>query len=198
MCGLLVSYVWLYPILCVKSGGGDSVPWSWLFLIIRWSRKFPRSPNNQEQPQAGNRYTQKTHHNEHKNQLQFQPPHRAQNCCIPTLLHENAIPSANNRKTKKRMEENKNYSSKQQFPDKVITQLKSQTKKNTQNTGKRNKHKQKQKKTVFTYHSPRIWKLTNLFKHTDIDIAFRSTNTIQHLTKPKPQNHTQEHNKCWI
>ena len=49
--------------------------------------------------------------------------------------------------------------------------------------------------TVFTYHSPRIRKLTNLFKHTGIGIAFRSTNTIQKLTKQKPQNHTQEHNK---
>jgi hypothetical protein len=39
--------------------------------------------------------------------------------------------------------------------------------------------------------------LTNLFKHTDIGIAFRSTNTIQ-LTKPKRRNHTQEHNRSGI
>jgi len=61
----------------------------------------------------------------------------------------------------------------------------------------RNKNKTK-KWAVFTYYSPRIRKLTNLFKHTDIGITFRSTNTIQQLTKQKPQNHMQEHNKSGI
>ena len=32
---------------------------------------------------------------------------------------------------------------------------------------------------TFTYHSPLIRKVTNLFKSTDIRIAFRTTNTIQ-------------------
>jgi hypothetical protein len=49
---------------------------------------------------------------------------------------------------------------------------------------------------VFTYHSPRIRKLTNLFKHTDIGIAFKSTNTTQQLTKPKPKKtHTPTRQK---
>ena len=41
-------------------------------------------------------------------------------------------------------------------------------------------------------------KLTSLFKHIDISIAFRSTNTIQQLTKPKSQNYIKEHNKSGI
>jgi hypothetical protein len=50
---------------------------------------------------------------------------------------------------------------------------------------KQTKHKQTPPKwAVFTYHSPRIRNLTNLFKHTDIGITFNSTNTTQ-LTKPK-------------
>jgi DNA mismatch repair ATPase MutS len=38
--------------------------------------------------------------------------------------------------------------------------------------------------TTFTYHSPKIRKLTNLFKNTNVGIAFRSTTTIHQLTKP--------------
>jgi len=38
---------------------------------------------------------------------------------------------------------------------------------------------------TFTYYSPKIRKLTNLFKHTNINIAFKNTNTIQQYTKPK-------------
>jgi predicted GIY-YIG superfamily endonuclease len=70
--------------------------------------------------------------------------------------------------------------------------------KNTENTpSDRNKNKPR-KWIVFTYHSPRIRKLTNLFKHTDTGIAFRSNNTVQQLTKQKPQNHTQEHNNSGV
>jgi len=49
---------------------------------------------------------------------------------------------------------------------------------------KQNKDENK-KWATFTYHGPQIRKLTNLFKHTNINIAFKSTNTIQHCTKPK-------------
>jgi hypothetical protein len=76
------------------------------------------------------------------------------------------------------------------FPDKVLTQLKSQTQQKTPKTQDNETNKNK-KWAVFTYHSPRIRKLTNLFKHTDTGIAFRSTNTKQQLTKPKPHTRTQ-------
>jgi hypothetical protein len=38
--------------------------------------------------------------------------------------------------------------------------------------------------TTFTYHSPKIRKITNLVKNTNIDIAFRTTTSINQLTKP--------------
>jgi hypothetical protein len=41
---------------------------------------------------------------------------------------------------------------------------------------------------TFTYYSPKIRKLTNLLKHTNINIAFKSTNIIQRYTKPKTLN----------
>ena len=40
--------------------------------------------------------------------------------------------------------------------------------------------------------------ITNLFKQTDIKIAFKSTNTLQQLIKPKAQDTTQEHDKSGI
>jgi hypothetical protein len=51
---------------------------------------------------------------------------------------------------------------------------------------------------TFTYHSSKIRKITNLFKHTNINIAFKSTNTILHLTEPKMHDTTQDYNKSGI
>jgi hypothetical protein len=39
--------------------------------------------------------------------------------------------------------------------------------------------------TTFTSYSPLIRKITSLLKHTNVGISFKSTNTIQDLTKPK-------------
>jgi hypothetical protein len=36
---------------------------------------------------------------------------------------------------------------------------------------------QKKEWVIFTYHSPLIHKITNLFKHTNVNIAFGATNT---------------------
>ena len=38
--------------------------------------------------------------------------------------------------------------------------------------------------TTFSYTSPQIRKITNLFKHTNVRIAYKCTNTISHLSKP--------------
>jgi len=51
---------------------------------------------------------------------------------------------------------------------------------------------------TFTYHSPKVRMITNLFKQTDIKIAFKSTNTLQQPIKPKSQDTTQEHDKSGI
>jgi hypothetical protein len=44
----------------------------------------------------------------------------------------------------------------------------------------------KKTKTTFLYYSPLVHKITNIFKHINVRISFKSTKTIQHLTKPKP------------
>jgi len=55
-----------------------------------------------------------------------------------------------------------------------------------------NNNNKNNKWTTFTYYSPRIRKITNLFKYTNIGISFKSTNTIQQFTKPKLASNTQE------
>jgi hypothetical protein len=41
---------------------------------------------------------------------------------------------------------------------------------------------------TFTNYSPKIKKITNLFKHTNVCTAFKNTNTLQQLTKPKTKH----------
>ena len=52
--------------------------------------------------------------------------------------------------------------------------------------------------TAFTYYSPNIKKITNIFRHTKIVTAFKTTNTLQQLTKPKHESNTQELDKSSI
>ena len=80
-------------------------------------------------------------------------------------------------------------------PLQLIMKLKTQMKHKAQTNTTKDKNK---KWASFTYHSSKIRKITNLFKHTNIKIAFQSTNTIQHLTEPRKQDITQEHNKSGI
>jgi hypothetical protein len=97
------------------------------------------------------------------------------------------------------VEDDKIHSTKQQFPlqSHNTTKITNTTKTRPTQDNETNKNKTK-KWAFFPYHSPRIRKLTTLFKHTDVGMAFRSTDTIQQLTKPKAQNHTQEHNRSGI
>ena len=46
----------------------------------------------------------------------------------------------------------------------------------------------KRKLVAFNYHSPMIRRITNLFKHTDLNIAFRANNTLQQQLSEKQSN----------
>ena len=74
------------------------------------------------------------------------------------------------------------------FPNTHIARLKTkiQHKAHIRTTKDENK-----KWATFTFHSPKVRQLTNLFKHTNINIAFKSTNTIQQSIKPKTQKKCQ-------
>jgi len=75
---------------------------------------------------------------------------------------------------------------------KLTAQIQCKTQMNTTNKSNNNKW------ATFTYHSSKVRKIPNLFKQTDIKIAFKSTNTLQQLTKPKIHNTTQDHDKSGI
>ena len=48
---------------------------------------------------------------------------------------------------------------------------------------------------TFTFSSPHVRKITNLFKHTNVKIGFRCRNTIAQLTKPATENSIPPYNK---
>jgi hypothetical protein len=81
------------------------------------------------------------------------------------------------------------------FPVHLITRLKRHTQQKTHTDNTDNKTK---KWTTFTYHSHKVRKITNLFRQTDIKIAFRSTNTIQQQTRTLYRETTTDHNKSGI
>jgi hypothetical protein len=66
------------------------------------------------------------------------------------------------------------------------------------NTKKKKKHKnltqeqkiEKQKWATFTYSGPETRTITNLFRHTNLKIAYKTTNTIKHHLKLR--NETQD------
>jgi len=83
------------------------------------------------------------------------------------------------------------------FLTKLITNLKTQMQHKTQRKTKKERNNNK-KWVTFTFYSPKIRKLTNLFKQTDIHITFKATNTVQQYTKPKKPDENNEYNMSRI
>ena len=55
-----------------------------------------------------------------------------------------------------------------------------------------NEQQAKKTWTTFTYYSLIVRKIANIFKHTNIRVAFKNTNTQQQLTKPKIHKNTKK------
>jgi uncharacterized protein (DUF2236 family) len=68
------------------------------------------------------------------------------------------------------------------FPHNIIKELKNRMEHNITQQKLRDNTK---KWATFTYYSPQMRKVTNLFKHTETRIAFRSNNNIQQLVRTK-------------
>jgi hypothetical protein len=90
-----------------------------------------------------------------------------------------------------------------QTQDSPQQELSSQKNNNTQKTNRTQKYsykttkKHREKKwTTFTYYNPKIRKITNLFKLTDINIAFQSNNSIR-LTNTDTTNKNTEIQIQW-
>jgi hypothetical protein len=71
----------------------------------------------------------------------------------------------------------------QRIKERILQQL-------SQPTTQRKKMKKNTKWTTFTFTTPHIRKITNLFKNTDIKIAFKTNNTLRQLTKPSAHTPT--------
>ena len=79
------------------------------------------------------------------------------------------------------------------FPINILTNLKikitnKEKREQTQQQQEITTQKNKNKWVTFTYHSPLIRRITNLFKQTNIKIGFRATNTIQQQLNSKKQH----------
>jgi len=85
------------------------------------------------------------------------------------------------------------------FPNKLITNLKQQIQRNTTHQkSDRKENINNTKWATFTYYSHKVRKITNLFKQTDIKIAFKNNNTISQILGPKATNNTPIYNKSGI
>jgi hypothetical protein len=59
-------------------------------------------------------------------------------------------------------------------------------------------NKKKKKWAIFTYSSPLIRKVTNIFKDTNLRITYRSRNTLQHLPNPTPKPQSIPYNRSSV
>jgi hypothetical protein len=81
------------------------------------------------------------------------------------------------------------------FPTKFIARLKIKMDHKTHVRAAKDENK---KWALFTYHSLKVRKLTNLFKHANLNIAFKTTNTIQQCFKLKNPDKVQDYNRSGI
>jgi hypothetical protein len=75
------------------------------------------------------------------------------------------------------------------FPKHIIQEMKNKKHPKTNNMIHRQQLKSQAKTWItFTFHSPAIYKATNLLKSTNLKIVFRATNTIIQKLSQKPKN----------
>ena len=82
------------------------------------------------------------------------------------------------------------------FPTAFIGRLNQQIQHNLNNKDHANNEQHMKKiQTTFTYYSPLVRKIRNLFRHTNIQIAFKTTNTIQQLIQHASHQNIKEQKK---
>ena len=84
------------------------------------------------------------------------------------------------------------------FPDNIIFNLRQQIQQKINRTSPPTGPKSNTKWTTFTYVSPQIRKITNIFRNTKVKIAFKCNNKIGQLMKPKTNNNTPYYNRSGI
>jgi len=84
------------------------------------------------------------------------------------------------------------------FPDNILIRLMQQIQQNIARTTPPTESKNNTKWTTFTNVSPQIRKITNIFRHTNVKIAFKCNNKISQLIKPNTDNYTPYYNTSGI
>jgi len=64
-------------------------------------------------------------------------------------------------------------------------------------TGQKTEKKDNKIWTTFTYHSPKLRKITNMFKNTNIGTAFKTTTTLYQFIGPKKQTRITRSREKW-
>jgi len=83
------------------------------------------------------------------------------------------------------------------LPPTIMQKLRHQIKHKTKCTMLHTSMNKNKRWTTFTYISPQIRKVTNIFRNTNFMIAFRCRNTIANLIKPPKDHDITPHNK-WV
>jgi len=84
------------------------------------------------------------------------------------------------------------------LPDNIIINLRQKIQQKIDHTSPPTGPKSNTKWTTFTYASPQIRKITNLFRHTKVKITFKCNNKICQLMKPSTDNNTPYYNRSGI
>jgi hypothetical protein len=84
------------------------------------------------------------------------------------------------------------------FPENFLIRLKQQIQQRLAHPEPPKKPKNNTKWMTFTYTSPQVRKITNLFKDTRVKIAFKCSSTISQLTKPNTNHSTPYCNRSGI
>jgi hypothetical protein len=75
----------------------------------------------------------------------------------------------------------------------ITTKLKQQIEQNTKKQQPDRRENTNKKWATFTYYNPAIRKITNLFKHTDNRISYKTNNTIAQIFRAKQNNRDPEY-----
>jgi len=84
------------------------------------------------------------------------------------------------------------------FPPTIIQKQRHQIKHKAKHTTPYTNINKNKRWITFTYISPQIRKVTNIFRNTNVKIAFRCRNTIANLNKPSKDHNIPPHNKWGI
>jgi len=82
------------------------------------------------------------------------------------------------------------------FPKHLLQKLNRQTQQKATHT--QPNEKKRKIWTTFTYHSPKIRRITNLFKNTNTGIAFTAATISQYLMQTTPQIRIPDHEKSGV